>query len=337
MKSLDLPIEISDPFSVGVQLSVIIEYLDNAQLSENATTSMFCEQVIMPMTEQYKCSIAEYLRAVKPLTIGKPVAFISHAWKYNFRALIDSLVGYFGKDAFICLDIVCCNQHKVPNYPFEWWSGTFKTAISGIGKTVMVLAPWNNPIPLTRGWCIWELYCTIDSEECAFDIAMTAESERAFVDDMDQDPVQAMDKMLATIDCANSECSKKEDQDQIHKAVRENNIGFSNMNKRIFETLRDWVIRKYKEVAEKRKREFGENHDVVLTTLNNLALIYANQGDFAKAVPLYEECLKKRKLVLGENHPDTLQSLHNLAGLYYNQGDHHKGFHYMKNVWRRER
>jgi hypothetical protein len=72
----------------------------------------------------------------------------------------------------VWLDLVCNNQQKAPNYEFEWWCGTFKNAIASIGKTVMVFDSWNDPIPLTRGWCIWELYCTIDKALCEFDVAM---------------------------------------------------------------------------------------------------------------------------------------------------------------------
>jgi hypothetical protein len=280
-----MPVEIADPFSVGVQLGVILEYLVTSDLSADATTSVFCEKVILPMTKPFQCSMAEYFRAVKPLAIGQPVGFVSHAWKYNFRALIEALVTYFGKDAYVWLDFICNNQHKASDYPFDWWCGTFKSAVSSIGKTVMVLAPWNDPIPLTRGWCIWELYCTIDNEGCEFDIAMTAESERAFVNDIDNDPTGALNKMLATIDCAHSQCFKEEDREKIHNAIIQK-IGFSEMNKRIFEALRGWVIRKYRKEMGKRKIAFGENHELVLTALNGLAGLYKSLGDYESARPL---------------------------------------------------
>jgi hypothetical protein len=246
--------EISDPFSIGVQLSVIVEYLNNSGLPDDATTPTFCETVVMPMTKQFRCSLAEYFKAKTPLVIGTPVGFISHAWQYNFRGMIDALVNYFGEGAFVWLDFVCNNQHKAPNYLFDWWSGTFKTAISRIGKTVMVLSPWNDPIPLIRGWCIWELYCTIESEGYEFDIAMTTESERAFIRDIDNDPTGTINRMLTTIDCANSECFKEEDKTKIHSAIQK--IGFAKLNKRIFKALRGWVIRKYKRELETRKRDW---------------------------------------------------------------------------------
>jgi tetratricopeptide (TPR) repeat protein len=317
------PIEITDPFSVGVQLGVMVEYLDTVELSADATTAEFCANFILPLTKEFQCSAAEYLRAVRSLSIGKPIGFISHAWIYSFRDLINALVSYYGKDAYVWLDIACNNQHKAPNYPPDWWYGAFKTAISSIGKTVMVLAPWNDPIPLTRGWCIWELYCTIESEGCEFDIAMTAESEFAFVFDIDTNPKGTINKMLSAIDCSNSQCEKEEDKTKIDIAIKEK-IGFSEMNKRIFEALRGWVIRRYTKELEKRKRELGESHMLVVRALSGLAALYENHGDYDKALPLYEECLEKSKTVLGENHPFTLTSLNNLATLYQSKGDYNK-------------
>ena len=30
------------------------------------------------------------------------------------------------------------------------------------------MSPWNDPIPLTRAWCLWEIMCALDSEEVEF-------------------------------------------------------------------------------------------------------------------------------------------------------------------------
>ena len=52
------------------------------------------------------------------------------------------------------------------------------------------------------------------------------------------------------------------------------------------------------------------------SSLNNLALLYKDMGDYAKAEPLYKEALEIRQKVLGQEHPDTALSLNNLAALY---------------------
>ncbi|MFM6270990.1 MAG: tetratricopeptide repeat protein, partial [Dolichospermum sp.] len=54
--------------------------------------------------------------------------------------------------------------------------------------------------------------------------------------------------------------------------------------------------------------------------LNNLALLYNNQGRYTEAEPLYIRALSIYEQQLGENHPYVATSLNNLAALYRNQG-----------------
>jgi hypothetical protein len=49
-------------------------------------------------------------------------------------------------------DIFTINQHNTVTGDFLWWSTTFKSAIRSFGRTAMVLAPWQDSIPLTRAW-----------------------------------------------------------------------------------------------------------------------------------------------------------------------------------------
>ena len=54
--------------------------------------------------------------------------------------------------------------------------------------------------------------------------------------------------------------------------------------------------------------------------LNNLALLYDDQGRYAEAEPLYKRALAIDEKALGPDHPDVAQSLNNLAALYDDQG-----------------
>ena len=58
------------------------------------------------------------------------------------------------------------------------------------------------------------------------------------------------------------------------------------------------------ELCDTRKKILGENHPDYATSLNNLALLYYNMGDYSKADPLYQKALEIYENVLGENHPD---------------------------------
>lgn len=54
----------------------------------------------------------------------------------------------------------------------------------------------------------------------------------------------------------------------------------------------------------------------VLTTFNDLAIVYREEGKLAQAAELNERVYASRKRQLGEEHPHTLISMNNLAGVY---------------------
>ncbi len=54
-------------------------------------------------------------------------------------------------------------------------------------------------------------------------------------------------------------------------------------------------------------------HTDVATSLNNLALLYQDQGRYADAEPLYKRALAIAENVLGPEHPNVAPSLENYA------------------------
>jgi CHAT domain-containing protein len=58
----------------------------------------------------------------------------------------------------------------------------------------------------------------------------------------------------------------------------------------------------------------------VALSLNNIALLYNNQGKYAEAEPLYKHALEIQENSLGPEHPAVALSLNNIAGLYRAQG-----------------
>lgn len=56
--------------------------------------------------------------------------------------------------------------------------------------------------------------------------------------------------------------------------------------------------------------------------LNDLARLYHDQGNYARAGELYQEALETRKQVLTDDDPNVADSLDNLAVLYRDQGDY---------------
>jgi len=71
---------------------------------------------------------------------------------------------------------------------------------------------------------------------------------------------------------------------------------------------------------QKAKEQFGSEHPLIATSLDNLAFIYKSRGKYAEAEPLYLQALEMRKKLLSNEHPEVADSLNNLALLYDAQG-----------------
>jgi tetratricopeptide (TPR) repeat protein len=71
---------------------------------------------------------------------------------------------------------------------------------------------------------------------------------------------------------------------------------------------------------ESLERKYGPTNIDVAGALNNLALLYGDQGRDAEAEPEIKRSLAIREKVLGRDHPDVARSLNNSADLYERQG-----------------
>ncbi|QRV92221.1 kinesin light chain [Ceratobasidium sp. AG-Ba] len=69
-----------------------------------------------------------------------------------------------------------------------------------------------------------------------------------------------------------------------------------------------------------RKELLGEEDPSTLSSMNNLALTYQNQGKYREAAALQEQLVEIRKRVSGHDHRHTLTAMSNLAGTYYELG-----------------
>jgi len=63
------------------------------------------------------------------------------------------------------------------------------------------------------------------------------------------------------------------------------------------------------------ERVLGPEHTSALMTVNNLGLLYADQGKLAEAEAMYERALAGRKKTLGPEHTSTVDLAHRLSAL----------------------
>lgn len=341
----------------GIRVSYLREFVENVcggmEGVRGLVTTEVCEAFVKKATEADQSSLCDLLAAKNHPAVGPATVFISHAWSYQFIDVMDALEYHFrnAPDTIIWFDLFSNNQHKATELKFEWWCGTFKSAIHQFGHTVMVLAPWKNPIPLTRGWCLFELFCTADTKS-TFEIAMSKAQQQEFLYDMERHGTDAIDQMLAIVDSENSKCWKPSDLASI-KAVVEQSVGYRGVNSMVFEQMRDWVVRVVQEALktstpaapekEDGSSSFNSNSNSnssneansttssssissndrairQLTLQSTLASLYEQQGRYAEAEPLAQSVVEQHKKTSGEEDPKTLKAVMQLAGVYTSQG-----------------
>ena len=349
----------------GPPFSFLREFID-ANGGEDAfqglTTDDVKERFIVPQTQATKLSLCAQMKQAGDPRIQPATWFVSHAWRYQFLDLVKAMEAFFSDKVgvvIIWLDLFSTSQHSTFSKPPEWWQQTFITAIGQMGQMVTVMTPWDNPICLTRAWCLIELYACRSSGS-HFGVAFPPAERARFLQQITKRPAAFYD-MLGKVNTAKSECSRDTDRERIFAAVHGLEGGFSGLDRSVLSTMTEWLQQQleeeivgavasgqkdvecnmmnalaellrnkgeydralplYVECLAKRKCILGEDHPDSLASLNNLAMLFRSKGEYNLALPLYEECLGKRKCVLGEDHPDTLRSLNGLAVFFKNMGE----------------
>eukprot|EP00605_Chrysophyceae_sp_TOSAG23-4_P000662 GSChrysophyteH1.ASY1.ANO1.744.1 assembled CDS len=335
------------PFpTVGVKLSVFLKFIeDNGGrdafvkkpfVKEPLTTTDVCNKFLKPITSEKEQSYCEYLQEQKSPDVGEASVFISHAWKYTFVEVVDALEHHFSNepDIFIWFDLFSNNQHKAISFPFEWWRDTFLNAIGKLGRVVMVLSPWNNPIPFTRAWCLWEIYCAVTTGS-KFEVAITPNQYTAFVKGITRRP-EKFYQMLADINVEKSEAWSATDKERIFNAVKssvgfaelnkmerifnavKSSVGFAELNKMVIGKMREWVITAIDESIEESKMAIWDG-------IQEKVMLMRDIGELSEALSACKKCIDDYKDI-DEGRQRNVGDL--MGSLLYSQNEYSKALKY---------
>ncbi|KAL9004307.1 MAG: hypothetical protein Q9188_002871 [Gyalolechia gomerana] len=84
-----------------------------------------------------------------------------------------------------------------------------------------------------------------------------------------------------------------------------------------------WEAKKmYRRALDGKEKAWGPNHPSTLDTVNNLGILYADQGKHAEGEKMYQRALDGKEKAWGPDHPSTLDPVNNLGDLYADQGKH---------------
>lgn len=295
--------------------------------------------------------------------------FVSHAHCNNFLQLIETLEHHFAlgsdlngenegttcaeeenngshhphDDIILWLDLFSMNQHSPLDWNFEWLSSTFRAAIQDIGRTVMVMSPWKAPVPFQRAWCIYEAYCTIqtnaeidleaetasvgsrveddDSLSSPLEIAMSPRDRHLFVQDIlkKRDPYTTMNDIWTTIRSKHSVCSKASDQERIFEAIKKGG-GFQTIDTVVLARYRKWVLQVALQALREHEGSDSRNDDVRVDSAAMLRWIigtlFKMQGKYGPAEEFLETSMNIYQARSGLDNVRTLEVMNTLGRLY---------------------
>ena len=72
----------------------------------------------------------------------------------------------------------------------------------------------------------------------------------------------------------------------------------------------------YLRVLAGNEKALGPDHTSTLDTVNNLGILYRDQGKLAEAEQMYVRALAGNEKALGPDHTSTLDTVNNLGILY---------------------
>jgi hypothetical protein len=97
--------------------------------------------------------------------VGVANAMVSHSWENSFSHLDSAIQSYVKrkhlnpKNFFVWLDGFCID--KTTECDATFLRDTFSAVIISCGTMLSVLEPYENPFPLHRCWCVYEMYIAI--------------------------------------------------------------------------------------------------------------------------------------------------------------------------------
>jgi len=226
-------------FFRGVSLEFLKHILRRGKIYGRANGTRLKKLLILRETNTRRCSLAELYEDQidhysKLPVIGKVRFFISHSWAYQFSSLVEAIERFEQGNpdrtgAYYFIDYFAVNQWK-PDKDLN----ALANLIQRSEAVVLVLLPLEKPIPMTRCWCLWELFIAIkrnipihvtlpDDQYSLLTLRLVTSSKPC-----EQSQFQ--------VESNSSKASEKSDEDMIKTAIKKSE-GFSWVDKEVQETV----------------------------------------------------------------------------------------------------
>ena len=288
---------------LGVHISAIRKFLSSHPEVKNRrlTTVQVNRAVIKSETrDTNQPFINKYIDLTnsdgKPL-VAPATLFVSHAWKCAFCDIVDALEQHEAKypDTYFWLDLFAIYQNRTVHKDLVWFSTTFREDMRRIRRVLLVLSPWDDPLPLHRSWCMFEVTTALSEKKIELLISFPTGEINAFASAIveDQHSQQHLVKVLSQIQVQNTEAKYSQDKENILEVLKKTKGGFDCVNELIICEIQKWYGEQLCRLVEK----FPDDASLLLTVSDTLLKF----GHLTEALDYSIACLNSK-----ENHEVNL-------------------------------
>uniref|UniRef100_A0A7S3PNJ8 Kinesin light chain n=1 Tax=Aplanochytrium stocchinoi TaxID=215587 RepID=A0A7S3PNJ8_9STRA len=184
-------------------------------------------------------------------------------------------------------------------------------------------------MPLTRAWCIWELYGAAKCDK-PIKIALFPNEREVFVNELSEDHDNAS-MAITHIKPEDAACFDKKDLNMIQHAVQ-NTVGWTELKRKVTEPLLAWMNNTAFEECRNTVAAFHKEHTLTMRSaglLNSTAALFMRNGEYDTALSLFRQNYEMiTSSTGGENNPFVGLSLMNIASIYDMQEKYDKALEY---------
>lgn len=285
---------------------------------EEWSTEDIAEYVVKRACLQDECT---YLEMMEPRSVSQREykgTFVSQARRCLFVDLVGALVYFYTlkkadiADQFVWLDVFCANQPKltarnveaeVRKENEEQLTKGLHIAIANFEQRVMFMDKWDGATPLTRAWCVWEIFGVAKAKK-QLAIALPESEYDRFIVTLKEDYESIITKISA-VDVAAAQCFSRVDLETIHKAIRDQS-SFQTLDDIIKAQLRLWVASTGKLQVEKEEQKANPNLVEIRNIANRAGITYHEQGDFINAEALLQKALRIAEEISKDREKDSV-------------------------------
>jgi tetratricopeptide (TPR) repeat protein len=249
--------------------------------------------------------------------------FISHAWDYKFLDVMEAVKIFVDKEydihstdeVVIWMDFFSVSQHVQGVLPFKWYSTIFMEAVTNIGNVLMVMEPWDDPLTLTRAWCVFEILASM-STNCRFEVSMSfSETERFSAVINEGGIAEQFHRMLGKVNTSRSTAFSDTDREQIHGAVLQILPGgFVELDSMVLRTLEAWMVSRLESALH---ADADVKTSVALRL--QLSVLFRLLGRLDKALKYAVDCSELSRIAKCDEFV-AIRSCYNLGNVYFAQG-----------------